>query len=141
MLKNKGLRALPLKSDNERSLIYVYRPERLNEDLKNEKAAGLLAGCGYSAKTGSACVACLRSRMMHSGSFPHEVGLFIGYPPEDVIGFIENRAAKSKCVGCWKVYGDVEKAEAAFRKFKKCTGIYCRKFAEGTGIEKLAVNI
>ena len=27
-----------------------------------------------------------------SGEFPHEVGLFLGYPPEDVRGFIENHA-------------------------------------------------
>ena len=34
-----------------------------------------------------------------SGEFPHEVGLFLGYPPEDVKGFIDHRANNFKCAG------------------------------------------
>ena len=45
-----------------------------------------------------------------SGEFPHEVGLFLSYPPEDVKGFIDHRANDFKCAGLWKVYGDEEKA-------------------------------
>ena len=32
-----------------------------------------------------------------SGEFPHEVGLFLSYPPEDVKGFIDHRANNFKC--------------------------------------------
>ncbi len=32
-----------------------------------------------------------RAHMEGKGDFPHEIGLLLGYPPEDVIGFIENR--------------------------------------------------
>ena len=52
-----------------------------------------------------------------SGEFPHEVGLFLSYPPEDVKGFIDHRANDFKCAGLWKVYGDVEQARAAFRLY------------------------
>ena len=41
-----------------------------------------------------------------SGEFPHEVGLFLSYPPEDVKGFIAHRANDFKCAGLWKVYGN-----------------------------------
>ena len=34
-----------------------------------------------------------------SGEFPHEVGLFLSYPPEDVKGFIDHRANDFKCAG------------------------------------------
>ena len=44
-----------------------------------------------------------------SGEFPHEVGLFLSYPPEDVKGFIDHRASGFKCAGLWKVYGNEEK--------------------------------
>ena len=44
-----------------------------------------------------------------SGDFPHEVGLFLSYPPEDVKGFINHRAGGFKCAGLWKVCGDEEK--------------------------------
>ena len=49
------------------------------------------------------------------------MGLFLGYPPEDVRGFIENRAAGCKLIGCWKVYGDVDAAKEKFASFERCT--------------------
>ncbi len=141
VLTKKGLRLIPVRRTDRTTLFYLYRPDNLKEDLKCPEAREILSEKGYPLGNCDCCIVELVRHLKKDESFPHEIGLFLGYPPEDVIGFIENRAAKSKCVGCWKVYGDVEKAEAAFRKFKKCTGIYCRKFAEGTGIEKLAVNI
>lgn len=53
-----------------------------------------------------------------SGEFPHEVGLFLSYPPEDVKGFIDHRTNNFKCAGLWKVYGDEEKARSLFAKYK-----------------------
>ena len=69
----------------------------------------------------------------------HEVGLFLSYPPEDVKGFIENRAANAKCTGVWKVYGDERQALQTFAKYKKCTQVYCERWQSGSGLDKLAV--
>ena len=74
-----------------------------------------------------------------SGEFPHEVGLFLSYPPEDVKGFIDNHAANFKCAGVWKVYGDEQRARQTFEKYKKCTQIYCDLWRSGSGLEQLAV--
>lgn len=49
------------------------------------------------------CVAELIRRVRHEEDFPHEIGLFLGYPSEDVSGFIKHGAKNSKCVGTWKV--------------------------------------
>ena len=72
-----------------------------------------------------------------SGEFPHEVGLFLSYPPEDVKGFLEHRPCK--CVGCWKVYENEEAARKTFAKYKACTRVYCRQLASGIDIERLTV--
>ena len=69
------------------------------------------------------------------------IGLFLGYPPEDVCGFIENKADACKCVGCWKVYGDEDAAKKLFAKYKKCTDVYCTLFANGRSIERLTVAV
>ena len=45
---------------------------------------------------------CIRDSR-ESGEFPHEVGLFLSYPPEDVKGFIDHRANNFKCAGLWTV--------------------------------------
>ena len=78
-------------------------------------------------------------RMREQDEFPHEIGLFLGYPPEDVRGFIENGARGCKCVGCWKVYGDAETARETFAKYKKCTDVYRARYAEGRSVERLTV--
>ena len=75
------------------------------------------------------------------GEFPHEVGLFLSYPPEDVKGFIDHRACGFKCAGLWKVYGDEEKARTLFAKYRKCTEIYCALWQSGSRLEQLAVAV
>ena len=74
-----------------------------------------------------------------SGDFPHEVGLFLSYPPEDVKGFIENHAANAKCTGVWKVYGDERQARQTFDRYKKCTQTYCERWRSGVELDRLAV--
>lgn len=65
-----------------------------------------------------------------SGEFPHEVGLFLSYPPEDVKGFIAHRANDFKCAGLWKVYGNEEKARSLFAKIQKMHGDLLRTLAK-----------
>lgn len=78
-------------------------------------------------------------RFREGKEFPHEIGLFLSYPPEDVKGFINHRAGGFKCAGLWKVYGDEEKARSLFEKYKKCTEIYCALWQSGLKLEQLAV--
>lgn len=135
----KGLRALPLKAANGKALIYIYRPCKLKNDLQQSIAAKLLSEHDYDCCSPERCIIHLMSRLKKSSEFPHEIGLFLGYPAEDVQGFIENKAACCKCVGAWKVYGDELSARKTFAKYRKCTEIYCKKYADGTSIERLAV--
>ena len=134
----KGLRAIPMRWSAGRALIYLYRPGRLDNDLNREKASRILSQRGYCPGCPGKCLAELMRRLRQREDFPHEIGLFLGYPPEDVEGFIENREC-CKCTGCWKVYGDVEAAQKTFAKYKKCTNVYCGLYAQGRSIEKLTV--
>lgn len=139
LLVKKGLRILPLRFQNGRALIYIYRPSRLCRDLQHETACRLLQERGYGMETPERCVLQLIKRLGECEEFPHEIGLFLGYPPEDVCGFIENRNQDCKCVGCWKVYSDAETAQKLFAKYKKCTDVYCAQLAKGRSIERLTV--
>lgn len=138
-LNKKGLRVLPMRFRNGRALIYVYRPSKLALDLRDSLAKQLLNERGYCTETSERCVVHLVKRLCEYEEFPHEIGLFLGYPAEDVCAFIENKADGYKCVGCWKVYGDAEKAQKTFDKFKKCTDAYWKQFAKGKSIERLTV--
>ncbi len=138
-LGRKGVRALPLRWREGTALIYVYRPKRLSTDLENELAQGLLRSCGYDCRGENQCIACLRRRLADAGeTFPHEIGLFLGYPPEDVDGFIHRRDEYT-CCGYWKVYGDAESARKKFALLRKCSDIYMRMWSQGRDIERLTV--
>lgn len=138
-LSKKGICVLPLRCDGCRVLIYFFRPKRLREDLQDRVARTLLDECGYADKTPSQCIRHLMKRLREDANFPHEVGLFLGYPPLDVKGFIENRARNFKCVGHWKVYDDEQAARRQFALYDKCTRIYCERWTRGMNIERLAV--
>ena len=86
------------------------------------------------------CITELIKRLEDNGEFPHEIGLFLGYPPEDVEGFIKNGAAGAKCVGTWKVYGDVETAQRRFAQYKKCTRLYRAAFKKNQSFDRLIVS-
>lgn len=136
----KGVRVLPLRYSGNRALIYAYRPGKLSTDLSDDVAQKLLSSRGYRCENPVQCVALLARRVQACASFPHEIGLFLGYPPEDVAGFIENRAGGFKCCGYWKVYGDLSRAKKLFSLYQKCTDIYCAQWKNGKPVERLTVT-
>ena len=138
-LTPKGLRIIPLRVCGEYAMIYVYRPSKLREDLSSGDAKKILEQFGYSNDVPERCINHLRSRLREKGDFPHEIGLFLGYPPEDVKGFIENGAKGAKFVGYWKVYGDVEKAKKKFDSFSECSRVYADRYASGSSVDRLTV--
>lgn len=139
-LRPKGLRMLPLRFSEKKVLVYLYRPKDLSSDLADTTAVQLLERYGYNADNSEKCIAQLAQKLRTQKEFPHEIGLFLGYPPEDVRGFIENNARGCKYTGCWKVYGDEEAAKKKFTQYKKCARIYCDQWEKGKDIERLAVS-
>ena len=108
---------LPLRYSEKNVLLYLFRPAELSRDLQNSEAAELLRQV-YLRESCGKCLAALTRRLRTGEEFPHEIGLFLSYPPEDVKGFIENRAANYKLSGLWKVYPATEESEELFAKYK-----------------------
>ena len=138
-LTAKGLRLLPLRFSEKKALIYLYRPSRLSADLADATAASLLQQQGYECGSCEKCLCQLARKLRQQEEFPHEIGLFLGYPAEDVHGFITHGPDCCKCTGCWKVYGNEEQAKKTFAQYKKCTKIYNQLWANGKDIERLTV--
>ena len=121
-------------------LIYLYRAGWLRSILTEPSNRAFLARQGYEADQD--CQGLLRQlsrRLCLEREFPHEIGVFLGYPLTDVVGFIENRGRNFTCCGCWKAYGDPNAARRHFAQLSKCTAVYLRLFHSGTPISRLAV--
>ena len=140
ILKKKGLRAVPVRMTTEFALVYLYRPDFLKRDLGSEEATRLLKSLGYEPQSVNRSVAFLARMMREKEAFPHEVGLFLGYPPEDVLGFMKSSREGVKCVGCWKVYGDEARARAAFWRFQRCREVVEENVQRGRKLEARIVR-
>ena len=76
-------------------------------------------------------MACLIRRLRENDEFPHEIGLFLGYPIEDVVGFIRYAGKGCKLSGLWKVYGDAEAASRLFDRLSRVCHAVTRRVDKG----------
>ena len=136
-----GLRVRILKEcpNTGDCMIYVYRPEWVSRLLSEADNLQFLERCGYRQGNTEALLEQLSRRLCLEREYPHEIGLFLGYPLEDVVGFIENKGWNYTCCGCWKSYGDPEKAQAYFDLCHRCTAQYCELYAGGASVLRLVV--
>ncbi len=137
LFEPKGLVIMPLRFSDKTVLLYLGRVQALERDLSEPRAAAMLKRLGYPCGSTQHCLLHLMRRMRTIKGFPHEVGLFLSYPPEDVLGFVRNRAKNYKAVGLWKVYGDTQRAQQSFERCRKCTEDSVIRFKSGVGIEQL----
>lgn len=138
-LNEKGIFLHLLRSSERHGLVYICRPNMLQADMKREDVQAFLASFGYQDCQVEQMLKRLTYRFSLRRDFPHEIGIFLGYPLEDVIGFIENAGQNCKCAGCWKVYSDECEAMKRFALYQKCRKIYERLFYNGKSIKQLTV--
>lgn len=130
-LGRKGVSLRIIRTTEDRALIYVYRRQMVQDELRKDNVYSFLSKYGYKTDRIDYCIDRLASRVSSRLDFPHEIGLFLGYPLEDVKGFIEHKGQNCRCVGCWKVYCNECEAMKAFARFDKCKAVYCDLFNRG----------
>lgn len=137
--RSTGIHFEILHTSDRASLLFIYRPALLRQQLSLPLARTLLDRTGYPPEGDlDALIAHLRQRLCaQDGSFPHEIGLFLGYPAEDVEGFQLHQGAACKLCGQWKVYSDVERAKTLFHRYSSCRDALCRRISQGCTITQL----
>lgn len=102
-------------------LLLCFNREELERNLAHAGIRTLLHKSGYDA--GASCedlVGELRSRIGKCDSFPHEIGLFIGYPAKDVAAFMGLVKLPFTCQGPWKIYGNPLQSLALADQYRCC---------------------
>ena len=138
-----GVRLAWLASRGEGCMLLAWRPSQVEGLLSSEENRAFLAQAGLpcAGTEGDALVAALISRLRsyYSGraDFPHEVGLILGYPVEDVRGFMADGGRGAKAVGRWRCYGDVRAARARFEELGR-EELRCKRlYSEGVPMREL----
>lgn len=139
LLNERGVYVEALCWEPNAVLVYAYRRSHLERELQGEQAREILNRYGYPLGELEGSLAFLKKRLKGYTCFPHEIGIFLGYPPEDVKGFIENRGKNCQYCGLWKVYGNAQERRKLFCKLQKCSEVYLRVFAEGRELTQMTV--
>ena len=120
-------------------IVFVYRRDRLEQMLSDDAYQSFLAQAGYERTNLDDLLEQLAQRLRTQPEFPHEIGVFLGYPLRDVIGFIENHGRNFTCCGFWKSYGDPAEMQVCFACYRRCIQTYVAMFEQGIPLERLAV--
>lgn len=107
-------------------VIFLYDPQLLSGWLASPAVQEYLVGRGYPSDL-EAAVEEFVLRLANSPDFPHEAGIFLGYPLEDVLSFEENPHFGWKYCGLWKAYHDVDYAKEMSRRCRDCCSL-CREW-------------
>lgn len=139
-LSAKGISIYLMRKSEGRALVYVCRIPQLAKDLHKCGVEQFMNNHGYNSLNPEYCIKRLSEKLSLTLEFPHEIGIFLGYPLCDVTGFIDNCGKNCLCCGCWKVYCNKNEAERKFRKYNKCRNIYSRLWEQGRSVLQLTVN-
>lgn len=132
-----------LRSDGRDLVVLFFRRAMLERTLAEKGAAAFLMECGYPVAQGGAMVLReLTTRCRRGGEFPHEIGIFLGYPLKDVRGFMENASA---CLalprGLWRIAGNPAESLALMERYRCAEATVARLMAENGPLPELIERI
>lgn len=121
----------------ERALLMVYRKSVLFKHLNFTLNKGFLMQYGYkSARQIEEYFEILKQRLT-CDNFPHEIGVFLGYPLRDIYCFINHRDEGCILIGDWKVYHNPEEAQKTFCRYRACKRAVTNKVSSGKSLAQI----
>lgn len=122
ILKDIQIQYYCLQRQEKKTIYLLYRASELVVYLQEDKVQNVLRQMGYKDLSIMGILALLQNRyvsyMKYRKEFPHELGILLGYPIEDVEGFINNKGENYLYAGYWKVYAEVEAKKALFDAYE-----------------------
>lgn len=140
-LESINLSFINLREDDNASILLIYNDDTLKKHIFKSENMDFLIKLGYERNSDiSYYVENLRERY-EKFKCPHELGIFLGIPINDVKSFME--CSYKKCLGCgyWKVYSNYEKALEIFSIYDDVREKTMDKIVEGEPIDSIVNNI
>ena len=136
--------SLCLYEGKNKSTWLLYRRDRLESALVWPQTGEFLEQYGYRMVRESLDEKLLRLQHRFAEykeerqPFPHEMGVFLGYPLGDVKGFIEHHGKEYLCSGYWKVYQDEQKAKSTFQLYQSVRDAVLQLIMAGSNLYEIS---
>ena len=144
ILRNSGISFYRLLQTKEKTAFLLFRRNQLEEYLSKEDIHDILVNFGYEEFSLGCLLRTFKSRYetytCQGDKFPHEMGILLGYPIEDVVGFIDNNGKNYLYAGYWKVYSEVPNKKRLFAKYEESKECLIHLLAENIDM-KLILEI
>lgn len=131
-----------LSENKGKCLVFLYRKNELSAFLEKNEVRDFLRHYGYDCQDLEIMLARLSARVRdhacRNQSFPHEIGVFLDYPVEDVRCFIEQGGKGEVMSGYWKVYHDPGKAQLTFQAYDKARVSAVNEYLAGRTVREIA---
>jgi len=105
------------ENQNGNIKILFYNRKALDENLREYRNMKFLKGLGYPEQYNLDKYLEIIINKMINGVIPHEIGVFLGYPLKDIIGFIGHPSLKLTKINGWRVYGDPRLSDKRLNEF------------------------
>lgn len=116
-LKSINIKYINLRECENALIILIYDEKELSNYIFKKENKSFLEKLGYSEKNDlNAYLKMLKGRY-EKFNCPHELGVFLGYPLDDVKDFMN--CSNKKCLACgyWRVYNDYDSAKEIFSTY------------------------
>lgn len=141
-LAKAGLSLAVLYSDTDKHLVFIYRKKELNVYLECAEVRAFLSSYGYRGECFNMYLSKLKSRMQEfyidKSEFPHEIGVFLGYPMCDIKGFLNHRGLDYLYSGYWKIYDNLDETLKKFQAFDEAKKQAVEELFSGRTIYEIA---
>lgn len=95
--------------------VIFYHEAALKDVLEDKRVIKFMVGQGYPMHAGVNAWLDILSEKIEQGQCPDEIGIFLGYPLKDVIGYMGHPSLKLTKVQYWRVYGDSRLSDQRFQ--------------------------
>ena len=145
ILDGSGISFRKLAEDRRRSVFFLYRGDELACWILCRGNQMILAEAGLAGlpldRVLDEISARYRAYVRKGSDYPHEIGVLLGYPPEDVKGFVVNKGKNCLICGYWKVYGDPEAARMRFEAYDLARERILSRISEGISLRSLIFGV
>ena len=133
-LNKYNLKSLDLKETDTGLILFIYNEDLLKTYLSDDKHKTFLRNLGYDKATSLDSALELLQERFNKYHCPHELGLFLGYPLNDVVSFMNCNKDKCLLCGYWKVFNNKASALKTFKKYDNVRNTAIIKILNKTAI-------
>lgn len=141
IMEKSDITCYHLVSDEEKSTYILFRKMQMEEYILTSQVQETLKEFGYASFQMENVLLEFKLRyisyLYNGKSFPHEMGILLGYPREDVNGFVQNSGKNYLISGYWKVYDSLLEKQSLFKKFDQAVEILIQLVYYGVSIEDI----